>query len=317
MTEPDIFISICIPAYKRTAFVKRVLESIAIQTFRDFEVIISDDSPGEEVRKITESFSEHLSPIIYFKNPQPLGTPANWNKAISLSRGKWIKIMHDDDWFSGPDSLSRFADAAKRESAAMLFSSYFDVFLSTGKQKRVVPPAFRFRMLKKEPAILISKNIIGPPSVVMHRNDGKHFYDTGLKWLVDIDMYVRRLKEEKIVYLPEPLVKVGIGDDQVSAHVHGSPEIEVPEHFHFLAKNGENKLKNVLVFDAWWRFIRNFRLFSEATVQHYGYAGKIPRVISRMISFQRRLPLGLLRTGVFSKCFMFFHFLANRRKISG
>ena len=101
----------------------------------------------------------------------------------------------------------------------------------------------------------------------MHRNDRFHFYDTKLKWLVDIDMYVRRLKDDKIVYLPEPLVKVGIGNTQVTAFVHGAAEVEVPEYFHFLQKTGVKKLRNVLVYDAWWRFIRNFQLFSEATIQ--------------------------------------------------
>ena len=46
MTEQEIFISICIPAYKRSDFVKRLLNSIAIQTFKNFEVIVSDDTPG-------------------------------------------------------------------------------------------------------------------------------------------------------------------------------------------------------------------------------------------------------------------------------
>ena len=44
MAEP-ILISICIPAYKHPDFLKRLLDSISIQSFRDFEVIISDDSP--------------------------------------------------------------------------------------------------------------------------------------------------------------------------------------------------------------------------------------------------------------------------------
>jgi|SRR5688572_19562082 len=316
MTEQEIFISICIPAYKRTEFVKRLLDSIVIQTFKNYEVIISDDSPGDEVRQIVDHFSRDLSPIVYFKNPKPLGTPANWNKAISLGKGKWIKLMHDDDWFSGPDSLVKFAEAAKKETGAMLFASYHDVFLATGKEKRIIPPALRFRMLKKEPAILISRNIIGPPSVIMHRNDGFHFYDTELKWLVDIDMYIRRLKDDKIVYLPEPLVKVGIGGTQVTASVHGAAEIEVPEYFHFLQKTGVNKLRNVLVYDALWRFIRNFKLYSGATIQQYGYSGSIPPVILRMISIQRSLPLFLLRNGIFSKTIMFFHFLWNRKKIS-
>jgi glycosyltransferase involved in cell wall biosynthesis len=42
-------ISICIPAYKRTEFLQRLLDSIDIQTFKNFEVIVTDDSPGNDV----------------------------------------------------------------------------------------------------------------------------------------------------------------------------------------------------------------------------------------------------------------------------
>jgi len=315
MADQEVFISICIPAYKRTEFLKRLLDSIVIQTFRSFEVIISDDSPGEEVKQMADLFKPHLPFLIYHRNEKQLGTPSNWNEAIRHSRGQWIKLMHDDDWFSGPASLEGFANAAKKENSAMFFSSYWDVFLATGKEKRMIPPAIRFQMLRKEPAILLSRNVIGPPSVVMHRNDGLHYYDPALKWLVDIDMYVRRLLVDRIIYIPEPLVKVGVGNDQVTASVHGAPEIEVPEHFQFLQKIGIQKLKNVLVYDAWWRFIRNFHLFSEEEIKKYGYHGVIHPVLLRMIYWQRSLPAFLLKTGIFSKAIMFFHFLLNRNKL--
>jgi GT2 family glycosyltransferase len=51
-----LLISICIPAFKRTDFLKRLLDSIAVQTFRDYEVVLSDDSPGEEVRDFTRHY---------------------------------------------------------------------------------------------------------------------------------------------------------------------------------------------------------------------------------------------------------------------
>ena len=45
------FISICIPAFQRVDYL-RLLDSIEIQSFRDFETVISDDSPGHEVQEL-------------------------------------------------------------------------------------------------------------------------------------------------------------------------------------------------------------------------------------------------------------------------
>ena len=85
-----VFISICIPAYKHVDYLKRLLDSIAIQTFKDFEVIITDDSPGNEVEQFCLQY-QSLLPIKYIKNNTSLGSPGNWNACISNASGQWIK----------------------------------------------------------------------------------------------------------------------------------------------------------------------------------------------------------------------------------
>ena len=79
--EPGPLISICIPAYKQVDFLQRLLDSIRTQTFRDFEVILTDDSPDNAVADLVTAFSTAL-PIRFIKNPVALGTPENWNEAI-------------------------------------------------------------------------------------------------------------------------------------------------------------------------------------------------------------------------------------------
>ena len=48
-------VSICIPAYNNAAEVKRLLESICMQTFRDLEIILTDDSTNEEIAELIKS----------------------------------------------------------------------------------------------------------------------------------------------------------------------------------------------------------------------------------------------------------------------
>lgn len=314
MSDYKVHISVCIPAYKRTDFLKRLFDSLAIQDYTFFETVVTDDSPDVEVEELCRQYGEKF-PIRYFKNDQTLGTPANWNEVIRHAKGEWIKIMHDDDWFASADALTKFAKATRTEAGAFIFCSYYDVFLSSERERRVLPGAFRFRQMKKEPVTLLSRNIIGPPSVIMHRNDRSHLYDIKLKWLVDIEMYIRRLKGSKIVYLPEPLVKVGVSNDQVTAMVHGSPEVEVPEHFYFLQKTGTSRLKNILVYDYWWRFFRNFSLFSESDIRKFGHEGTIPWIMISMMAWQKKIPLSILKVGLLSKTLMFIHFCLFKKRI--
>ena len=48
-----------------------------------------------------------MSRLRYVHNEKPLGHIFNWNKALSLAEGEYIKIMFSDDWFTGRDSLEK------------------------------------------------------------------------------------------------------------------------------------------------------------------------------------------------------------------
>jgi len=308
------FISICIPAYQRPQYLKRLLDSIRIQSFTDFEVIITDDSPDDSVYQLFNEYAD-IPSLYYHKNPRPLGTPANWNAAIAIAKGQWIKLMHDDDWFADAGSLQQFADAAQRNDGAFIFSAYTNIFENTNTEKIIFPEKFRIRKALKEPAILLAKNFIGPPSTTLHKNDGRHQYDIKLKWLVDIDMYRRRLETDKLVYLSQPLIKVGMSNTQVTSYTKNIGAVEIPEHFHFLEKMGIEKLKNILVYDYNWRFIRNFNIVSTENLQKFGYNGPVHPALIEMITAQSKIPRKFLRNGVSSKMLMAMHFIKNKRKI--
>lgn len=310
-----MLISICIPAFKRTDFLKRLLDSIAVQTFRDYEVVLSDDSPGEEVRDFTRHY-EGMFPLVYHRNQPALGTPANWNKAISMASGQWIKLMHDDDWFAEPFSLAAFADAAKEQKDEdFFFSAYTNVYEEDKNDEAVWLNDYRFAKLKKDTATLFAKNVIGPPSVVMVRNEKKTWYDESVKWVVDIDYYMRYLQTRVPVYIPKLLVNVGIHREQVTQYSFRVQAVEIPENFYLLEKIGESHLRDFLVYDAWWRIIRNLHVRKEKTVEEHGYKGAVPAVIRSMIRWQSFVPHFILRAGIFSKALVSIHYLIYRRTI--
>jgi glycosyltransferase involved in cell wall biosynthesis len=301
-------ISICIPAYKRTDFLKRLLDSIAIQTYKGFEVIVTDDSPDNEVNELVKGYQGKYE-LHYFRNPKQLGTPENWNEAIRNAKGQWIKLMHDDDWFSNADSLQCFADATKTDpDKAFVFSAYENVFLDENRQEPVHVNSFRYKLLKKNPKTLLSSNIIGPPSVTMYRKMPSLDYDKNLKWLVDIDFYISFLRTEKTNYVDKILVNVGMGAEQVTKESFRVPAVEIPENFYLLQKIGVAAFKNIFVYDAWWRLIRNLGVRNVADIKESGYVGEIPPLIGKMIRFQRRIPLAVLKIGPLSKFFMMISF---------
>lgn len=310
----SIFISICIPAYSRVAYLERLLQSIEIQSFKNYEVVVCDDSSDDSVMGLCAKYGATL-PLFYHKNQVALGTPENWNECIRQARGEWIKLMHDDDWFASENALQNFADAARQNDKAFVFSAYSNYYEGSNRKRMVFPEKFRVGLLRKNPTVILAKNIIGPPSVVMHKNDGDFFYDPVLKWLVDVDMYWRRLEHDPLVYINQPLVNVGISSSQVTASVKMAPGVELPEHLHYLKKMGVQRLKSILVYDYWWRFIRNFNITDTSEFTKYSPGEDLPLILKKMTRFQKHLPKRILKTGIFSKMLMLLHYGLNRRYI--
>ncbi len=310
-----MLISICIPAYKNARFLRRLMDSIAVQGFRDFEVVLTDDSPDDEAGNLCREYSGKFE-LQYHRNEKALGTPENWNAAMRLARGEWIKLMHDDDWFAGPESLGEFKKAIEANpEAGFIFSAYENVFLDENRSRIVHAKSTGLKQLLIDPVTLFSSNVIGPPSVVIHRNDRNVYYDPQVKWVVDIDFYISYLDKQAFFYLDKPLVKVGIGKEQVTRDCFRQRLVEIPEAFYLLEKTGVHHLENILVYDGWWRLMRNLEIRKPEDIRKSGYIGHIPVVIRSMISWQKKYPLKLLRVGVFSKSLMFLNYIFNKKRI--
>lgn len=311
MTPGHPLISICIPCYKRTVPLRRLLGSISKQTYRNFEVVVTDDSPDDSVKEVCKEFSS-LFTLIYQKNETPKGTPGNWNEAIAIASGAWIKIMHDDDWFLSEDSLERFQAAiTEANNKHFIFCAYQNIREETLEISGTSysSPMALYSLLKS-PFILMAKNHIGPPSCTLHRRNNSILFDESLKWLVDLDFYIRYLLENPgIHYVNEPLVNIGLSESQVTQQVFGDPNVVVPEYFNLLNKFGSRRLKDLRIYDAYWRMFRNLKVNTSAVIKQTGYKGDVPSVILMMLRFQRFMPFFLLKVGVFSKLLMLTSYL--------
>ena len=303
MSNP--FISICIPAYKKVQSLKRLLQSIASQTYTNYEIIITDDSPDDSVTDLVKTFSATL-PIQYFKNNPAAGTPGNWNIAIQKANGAWIKLMHDDDWFSSPVTLEKFAATAAISACSFIFSACNNIYTSSGKEVPEFLTGWRKDMLEENSLNLFYLNVIGHPSTVMHRKDATIQYDTQFKWVVDIDFYILFLqKNPGFDYIPEMLINIGTDDAQLSHSLYKNPHVEVPEYLTMLAKFPASLLmQHEYVFHCVWNLVKRFRLSDIKMIEELGYNGPLPNHLQSIINYQKAIPRLVIKQPKWSKIFM-------------
>ncbi len=304
-------ISICIPAYKRIKFLQRLFDSIAIQTFKDYEVIITDDSPDEVVATFVNNYSG-IEQIHYFRNLTTLGTPENWNESIRKASGTWIKLMHDDDWFADANSLQTFYEATINNSQhSFIFSGHNNIKEGKNFKKEILLNATGNFLLKQSPLNLFKKQFIGNPSCTLIRRDINVFYDSRFQWVVDFEFYVRcLLKVKKYYYINLPMVNVGINDEQVTNYTFRKPQIEIPENHIMAEKLGFHILRNIFVYDYYWRMYRNLGIKNIQDIKQY-HAGSIHPLLAQMVNAQDKIPVVILRRGIFSKMFMSFNYLSS------
>jgi len=310
-------ISICIPAYKNEFYFRILLDSIGEQTFKDYEVIITDDSPDNNLEKIYSLYKSKFC-VKYYRNEPALGTPANWNFAIGKAKGQWIKIMHNDDWFISERSLHSFAEATKKNTD-FIFSAYSNINLQNSLSSISRLSMFELALLKKSPYNLFKKNFIGHPSTTLiRRKHNQIVYDENIKWVVDFDYYIRFLSENNdFIYINIPLINIGIHDNQVTKASFRIREVEIPENIYLLNKLGIQHLKNIFVYDYYWRLCRNLNIREPAELSPLINVNLAPAPFIKMIRAQSQISKALLKIGIFSKILMSISYVNNylRRSI--
>ena len=94
-------ISVVIPAYNAAGFIRRTIDSVLAQTYRDYEIIVVDDGSGDNTGEIVKSYGGKVR-YIYQKNA---GDGPARNTGIAAANGEWIAFLdHDDEWL--PEKLT-------------------------------------------------------------------------------------------------------------------------------------------------------------------------------------------------------------------
>ena len=93
-----LLVSIIVPNYNHALYLRERLDSIFSQTFQDFEVILLDDNSSDSSIEVLKEYAAHPKVSHFIVNATNSGSPfIQWEKGLSLSKGKYIWIAESDD----------------------------------------------------------------------------------------------------------------------------------------------------------------------------------------------------------------------------
>ena len=163
MPSNNPLVTVLMPVYNGEKYLKETIESILIQTFRDFEFLIIDDGSTDQTEEIISSFIDER--IHFVKNNENLKIISTLNKGISLAKGKYIARMDADDICS-LNRLEKQVEFLNKNHSVGLVGSDYESF---GKINKSIHYPSSYEELKFSalfynpfchPSVMIRKEII-------------------------------------------------------------------------------------------------------------------------------------------------------------
>jgi glycosyltransferase involved in cell wall biosynthesis len=92
-------VSVILPTYRRGDLIGRALRSVLAQSFRDLEVLVLDDMPGDNTEEVVRALADPR--VRYVSHPTRRGVAAARNQGLALARGEFVAFQDsDDEWLT-------------------------------------------------------------------------------------------------------------------------------------------------------------------------------------------------------------------------
>ncbi len=242
-------VSICIPTYNGSTFLKEAIESAQNQTYSNIEIVITDDHSSDHTVSLCKQYANKDPRIKLYVNSKNLGLVGNWCEALEKASSKWVKFLFQDDILA-PDCVEKMIKSALKNKVNFVVCNrtYFYEEGVDDHSKRFynnLPDASK--MFNEERAYTpeetskiiapyIFRNCIGePPTFLINkehfsRND---FPDTYFQ-LIDYIFILNKILSSNFVYIGEKLVKFRVHNTSESKRNNTVDVNDVKSFYKFL-----------------------------------------------------------------------------------
>ncbi|MGR5970149.1 glycosyltransferase family 2 protein [Bacillus paranthracis] len=229
-------VSILIPTYNRPTYFEITLESAINQTYKNIEIIVTDDSTNNETYNCIQPYLKKYNNIFYYKNSTVIGGPHNFINAYEKSNGEYVNFLMDDDIFH-PNKIEKMLsyfleDYTHKITLVTSYRSYIDEngdsIPDTIHNQRRFQQTTVVDGKEAGDSIIAEFNWIGEPTTPLFRKVDLTesfgvFSDRLYRSGVDIAAWLNLLSKGNLIYIPEPLSKLRLHKKNISK----SPEMIV------------------------------------------------------------------------------------------
>jgi GT2 family glycosyltransferase len=238
-------VSICIPAYNRPEELRVAIASALAQTVDDLEVIVTDDSDG--CQDLIAEFGDVR--LRYYSNQERLGMAANWQRAISLARGRYVGLLMDDDRLL-PTFLERCLPAfAADQRVGVVFSNHL---FDNGASVELRPSLIAGGTYENFLPVLLQHKPVAICAALMRHAVWDEILPVPAIQTADMALHIKAAEAGwAFHYVDEPLMVYRIGHSQLSGMLQfREHEVELWRQFEFPAGSAEEAARRLLFAEA-------------------------------------------------------------------
>jgi glycosyltransferase involved in cell wall biosynthesis len=215
-------VSVVIPTYNRSKLLKKTLQSVLDQTYRDYEILVVNNSSTDDTKEMIESFEDPRIRVLDIQNQGVIAKSRNLG--MRNAQGEYIAFLDDDDlWL--PEKLEKQVDYLEKHTEYDLV--YAPVWTIDENDVRK-----EYLEIKRDPAEgrifyeLVRGNYISTLTVMMRRpllsDIGFFSEDPALRSIEDYDYWLRIALKKQIGFIDEPLALYRVHSSGVSKTVNES-----------------------------------------------------------------------------------------------
>ena len=206
-------VSVCLPAHNVVQYLADTIQSVRSQTFQDWELVIANGATTDDTERVLQEIlcRQPDGRIRIFRNPGTFTMAENWNSALSLARGEFLKLLCADDLMTS-DCLARQVGALQSHPAASLASGTRVIINRHGR------PLFHRNGIGLSGVnsgkdiirrcVYAGTNLIGDPVNVMWRRSAMEkagLFDPGIVYCTDLDFWLRLLAGGDLYFDRDPV----------------------------------------------------------------------------------------------------------------
>ena len=119
----NIVISIIIPVYNVEKWLNKCIDSILVQSYKNFEIILVNDGSTDKSGDICDKYSKEDNRIKVFHNKNK-GLSYSRNFGVKNSNGKYVMFVDSDDFISDINIIDKFINILEKDKSDFIYTSY-------------------------------------------------------------------------------------------------------------------------------------------------------------------------------------------------